>query len=250
MSGSDPSRVVKLTVAYDGTAYAGWQRQANGVSVQEVLQTALSDLFAEPTVIVGAGRTDAGVHARGQVASFRTGSKIPPRGVMGGTNARLPDDVAVVRAEDAPAGVHARRDATGKLYRYVILNRSAPSPLDRFHTHRVAAHLDEGRMASAAALLTGRHDFSSFRNAGSVEGSAVRTLRRLDIDRSGEYISISPEGDGFLYRMVRNLVGTLLVVGRGDLEPQAVAEILEARDRRRAGPAAPARGLSLVEVYY
>ena len=168
----------------------------------------------------------------------------------GGLNLLLPRDVAVVGAEDAPEDFHARRDATGKLYRYTILNRRTPSPLDRRYAHRVAVPLAEARMARAASNLLGRHDFAAFRNAGSTPGSAVRELRRLDIERRGDYIRIDVTGDGFLYKMVRNLAGTLIQVGRGKLSPGDVKRILEGRDRRLAGPTAPAKGLCLIEVFY
>jgi tRNA pseudouridine38-40 synthase len=184
------------------------------------------------------------------VASFRTEAALPAEGILGGTNARLPEDLAVLSAEEVPEGFHAQRDAKGKLYRYRILNRRIPSPLDRRQVHVVRTPLDAAAMGRAAALLTGRHDFSSFKNTGSVEGSAVRNLHRLDIVESGAYIAIEAEADGFLYRMVRNLVGTLILVGRGALRPEAVAGILAGRERRLAGPAAPPGGLCLVEVYY
>ena len=247
---TDVLRVVRLTVEYDGTDYAGWQRQDALPTIQETLETALSTQLGERVVVVGAGRTDAGVHARGQVASFRTGSAIPIEGVIHGTNALLPGAIAITDAADAEPGFHARRDAKGKHYRYLVLNRRAPSPLAERFAHRVAPPLDVAAMRAAAGALPGTRDWSSFRNAGSVEGSAVRTVTRLDIERDGEYVSVDVEGDGFLYKMVRNLVGTLLLVGRGRWAPEAVREALDARDRRKAGPAAPARGLTLVEVYY
>lgn len=243
-------RTWKLTIQYDGTGYAGWQRQTGETTVQEVLEDALSHLLDERISVVAAGRTDAGVHAEGQVVSLRTESSVPASGLVHGTNAGLPDDVAVLAAEEVGPGFHARRDATGKLYRYRILNRRVRSPLAARYSYRVGRSLDPEAMAAAASRLTGRHDFSSFRNAGSVEGSAVRDLRRLDIIAEGQYLCVEAEGNGFLYKMVRNLVGTLICVGRGNLTAERVEEILRSRDRRLAGPAAPAKGLSLVEVYY
>jgi tRNA pseudouridine38-40 synthase len=244
------ARTWKLVLEYDGTGYAGWQRQAGETTVQEVLEDALSELLRERVSTVAAGRTDAGVHALGQVASFRTRSAVPAGGVIHGTNALLPGDVAVRLAEEALPGFHAQRDAKGKLYRYRILTRRVRSPVRARFSHRIGAPLDVEAMSRAARGLVGTHDFSAFRNAGSVAGSGVRTLRRLDIDRLEEYICIEAEGDGFLYKMVRNLVGTLILVGQAKLAPDEVPEILAARDRRRAGPTAPARGLCLVEVYY
>jgi len=247
--GEDP-RTVRLVLEYDGTEFSGWQRQRDRRTVQEVLEDALGELTGEPVSAVAAGRTDAGVHAAGQVVGFRTRSRIPAEGFLGGTNALLPRDVAVLRAEDAPPSFHARRDATGKHYRYRIVNRRSPAPLSARYATPVRAPLDEAGMAAAARPLLGTHDFSAFRNAGSVEGTGVRTLTRLDITREGEYLSMDVEGDGFLYRMVRNLAGTLIRAGRGRLDADGVRRILESRDRRTAGPAAPARGLCLVEVFY
>lgn len=244
------SRTLRLVLEYEGTRYGGWQRQADVPTVQQTLEEALRDLLGERVATVAAGRTDAGVHAEGQVVSFRTASRLPAAGILGGTNARLPEDVALRSAEDAEAGFHAQRDARGKHYRYRILNRRTPAPLRRRTAWRVPRALDRDRMAAAAAPLLGRHDFRAFRNAGSVVGDPVRTLRRLDIRDDGEYLCIEVEGDGFLYRMVRNLVGTLVAAGDGRIAPEAVREILASRDRRRAGPAAPAHGLCLVEVFY
>jgi tRNA pseudouridine38-40 synthase len=246
----DLIRTLKLTISYDGTRFGGWQRQNNRRTVQEVLEDALENLTGSVTSTVAAGRTDAGVHARGQVVSFRTTSRIPPQGFRGALNAKMPEDVAVVEAAEKNYEFHAQRDAKGKLYRFTILNRRTRSPLDRRFTYRVPFPLDVDRMTAAAGVLVGRHDFSSFRNAGSTPGSAVRTLRCLDIRKEGDYIRLDVTGDGFLYRMVRNLAGTLILVGRGKLPVEDVSGILVSRDRCRAGPAAPARGLCLVEVFY
>ena len=243
-------RTVKLVIEYDGTDFAGWQRQDNRITVQEVLEGALSDHLGERIVTVASGRTDAGVHAAGQVVSFRTTSDVPPEGIQHGANARLPVTVAIRSASDVGPDFHAQRSAVAKHYRYRIFNRRVRGPLARRFAARVGTPLDEKRMARAATHLLGTHDFSSFRNAGSVETSPVRTLRRLDIQRQGEYLALEFEADGFLYRMVRNLVGTLLLVGRGSLDPDEVGAILARRDRGAAGPAAPARGLCLVEVFY
>ena len=245
-----PRRTVKLVLEYDGTDFRGWQRQSEDRTVQQTLEEALAAQLSEKVSVVGAGRTDSGVHAAGQVASFRTTCTIPPEGIAFGTNSRLPRDVAVLSAADVPPDFHAQRSATRKHYRYSILNRRVRSPLAGRTALEVAAPLDDARMVEAAAHLIGRHDYTSFRNAGSVETSPVRTVSRLDITRSGEYLAIDVEGDGFLYKMVRNLVGTLMMVGVGKLTPVEAGWILEQRDRRRAGPAAPAHGLCLVEVSY
>ncbi|MCU0728140.1 MAG: tRNA pseudouridine(38-40) synthase TruA [Planctomycetes bacterium] len=243
-------RTLRLTIEYDGTDFSGWQRQRGDRSVQEVLEDALSRHLCERITIIGAGRTDAGVHAAGQVASFRTGNGMPARGVWHGTNALLPGDVAILGVEEAEPDFHARRDATGKHYRYSILERPVRSPLHERRAFRVPAILDAAMMTDAARRLLGCHDFSSFRNAGSFEGSAVRTLSRLDVSREGAFLHLDVAGDGFLYRMVRNIAGTLIRVGERRLAPEEVGEILERRERPAAGPAAPARGLCLVEVFY
>jgi tRNA pseudouridine38-40 synthase len=243
-------RVVRLTLEYDGTDLAGWQRQDNAATVQQHLEEALEEQLGEPVKTVAAGRTDAGVHAEGQVVSFRTKSDMPLDGIRHGTNSLLPGSIAIRDAADVPPGFHAQKSAVGKIYRYRILARRDRSPLAERFAWRIAKTLDEEAMAAAAAWLVGRHDFSSFRNAGSVETDPVKDLRRLDIRRADEYLAFELEADGFLYRMVRNLVGTLVQAGHGALSPEAVGEILAARDRTVAGPAAPARGLCLVEVIY
>ena len=247
---ANATRTLKLTVEYDGTDYAGWQRQNGAVSVQQVLEEALSVPLCCRAVVVAAGRTDAGVHAAGQVVSLRTESETPTQGIIHGTNSALPPDVAVLSAEEVPPEFHARRDALGKHYRYRIVNRPIRPPLDRRDATWIRAPLDMDAMALAAKALVGEHDFSSFRNAGSFQGSAVRSLRRVDITRTGHYISIDVVGTGFLYKMVRNLVGTLVLVGRGSLTAAEVRSILSDRDRSSAGPTAPPEGLCLVEVYY
>jgi tRNA pseudouridine38-40 synthase len=243
-------RTIRLLLAYDGTDFGGWQRQTNRVTIQELLEEALSEPLRERVACVAAGRTDAGVHAEGQVVSFRTRSTVPLEGIQYGGNALMPRTIAILDAREVDPAFHAQRDAVAKHYRYRILNRRVRAPLsERFVTH-VSKPLDVDRMREAAAHLRGEHDFESFRNAGSVDTSPVRTLRRLDIVREGDYLSLEFEADGFLYRMVRNLVGTLLLVGGHAIDPDAVAEVLAARDRTVAGPAAPARGLCLVEVFY
>lgn len=254
MSGPDPvavpPRTIKLTVEYDGTDFAGWQRQAGEISVQQVLEEALAVPLGVPVTVVASGRTDAGVHAAGQVASLRTSSDTPLAGVIHGTNSALPRGIAVLDAEEVAPEFHARKSARGKHYRYRILNRGIRSPLGERYASWIRDELDVGRMAEAAGVLIGTHDYSAFRNAGSFEGSAVRTLSRIDIVREGNFIAIDVVGDGFLYKMVRNLVGTLVLAGRGKLATSEVESILSGGDRRCAGPTAPPQGLCLVEVYY
>ena len=246
-------RTFRGTVSYDGTDFHGWQVQGERRTVQGVLQEALARVIGAPVSLLAAGRTDAGVHAEGQAISFRAGTGIPPAGIAAAANGLLPPDVAVLSLEEAPASFHATFDATGKVYRYEILCGRTPRPLLRRTTWRVPGRLDAARMRRAARLLVGRHDFRSFRtNPGLDEdrGSTVRTLRRVDVRRRGDRIVLELEGDGFLYNMVRAITGTLVQVGRGTWPPERAGEALRARDRRAAGPNAPARGLTLVSVAY
>lgn len=242
----------RLTLEYDGTDYCGWQLQAGGErTVQGVIEAAIQRVTGEAVRIHGAGRTDAGVHAEGQVASVQLPTRLAAAALQRALNANLPADVAVVEAAVVDDGFHARFSARGKLYRYRVWNGDVRSPLRARRSHADPRVVDLGQMALAAKALVGRHDFSSFQAAGTQVESTVRTLTRLDITgHGGVEIGFEVAGDGFLRHMVRNLVGILLEVGRGRREPAAMAEILAARDRSRAGPTAPARGLTLVEVNY
>lgn len=243
-------RKIKLILEYDGVPYAGWQVQLNTDTVQARVESALREVLREEVRVHGAGRTDAGVHALGQVAHFETASALPADNIRKGANTHLPPDIAILGAEDAAPDFHARYSARSKVYRYRILLRDVRSPLARFRALRVAPPLDPERMRAAAKLLTGRHDFAAFASAGGSVKNTVRELSRLDIIEEGEELSLEFSGDGFLYRMVRNITGTLLEVGKGKLSVGAVADILGSRDRKRAGPTAPAPGLYLVKVVY
>jgi tRNA pseudouridine38-40 synthase len=243
-------RRIKLTIEYDGTDFAGWQRQENGPSVQAAIEDALREMTREPTVVRGAGRTDAGVHALGQVAHFDTETTIPLHGFQRGLNSILPRAIAIVSAEEAAADFDARRSARGKLYRYSIWNRDARSSVrDRFAWHRPRP-LDVARMQEAAQPLVGRHDFAAFRAADCERKTTVRTLTRVDVQRDGELITIEVEGDAFLKNMVRIIAGTLVHAGCGKLPQEQVARALATGERTLAGPTAPARGLALVRVDY
>jgi tRNA pseudouridine38-40 synthase len=226
---------LKLTVEYDGTDYDGWQRQLNGTSVQEVLELALGELFGAPVATEAAGRTDAGVHALGQVVAFEAPRVLPFSAYLRGLSALLPEDVSVVKAEEVPADFDPRRSSKGKRYRYLISNRPVRSPLRRRTHWQLFAALDVAAMQKAAPVLLGTHDFSAFRAANCEALTTLRTLRELAI---------------FLKHMVRNIVGTLVEVGRGRQSAGWVKEVLDARDRTLAGPTAPAQGLVLVEVRY
>ena len=241
---------VRLTLEYDGTDFVGWQRQPNGRSVQEVVERALAELLGAPVAAAAAGRTDAGVHALGQVVAFDAPRALPPKAYVRGLSSRLPADVAVVAAEEAPDGFDPRRWATGKRYRYLISRRAGRAPLLRRTHWEVFAPLDAAAMRQAGAALLGTHDFSSFRAADCEAPHPRRTLRELQLHEEGEVLRIEVEGTAFLKHMVRNVVGSLVEVGRGKRPAGWVGEVLAAKDRMLAGPTAPAHGLTLVAVTY
>jgi tRNA pseudouridine38-40 synthase len=248
------ARNIRLVIEYDGTAYHGWQRQANALTIQQMLEEAIAGLVGHPVRIHGSGRTDAGVHALGQVANFRTTSTIPADRLPHAINAHLPPDIAVLRADDVPDAFHARYSATGKTYRYTLLCRSVRPTLDRTRVYWVRWPLDADAMRRAAALFIGEHDFAAFETESTGEGT-VRTVTRCDIEAhpeptGGQRIEITVSANGFLYNMVRAMVGTLLQIGGGKAPPERVAQLLAARDRTLAGPTAPARGLCLLSVDY
>jgi len=247
----------KLTIAYDGTEFVGWQRQASGVSIQGVLEEALSILDGREVAVMGAGRTDAGVHARGQVASITLARDIDAASVVRAVNARLPQTVRVTEAAEVPAAFHARFDARAKTYHYRIWNGEVLDPFLRAYTwHIPSPALDVTAMAEAAAFLCGRHDFSAFQAAETDAHSPERTVFTSGITsepsatQSGRLLTYAISGDGFLRHMVRSIVGTLVDVGRGRQAPTRVGEVLASRDRSRAGRTAPAEGLCLMSVDY
>jgi tRNA pseudouridine38-40 synthase len=241
---------LKLTLEYDGKGFVGWQVQPNGRSVQEELEKGIGRLCGESVRVTGAGRTDAGVHARGQVASFRAPRELPLRAWTAGLNALLPDDVACLRAESAPEGFDARRWARGKRYTYAIVQTPVRSPLLRGRAWEIRRPLDLEAMRRAAPALLGTHDFSALRAADCPANTTVREIRSLDIRQSGARIDIAVEASAFLKHMVRNLVGTLVEVGHARRDPDSLPALLEGRDRTRAGPTAPPHGLVLDEVFY
>ncbi len=243
---------IRLTLEYDGRAFAGWQVQRGGVrSVQGALEDALAAITGERVRVIGAGRTDAGVHAEGQVASAPVASELSPQVLYKALNAHLGPDLVVLRAEAAPDGFHALRDARAKLYRYAVWNGEDRSPLRSARFWHVPAPLDVSAMRQAATALVGRHDFASLQTTGSSVTSTVRTISRLELEGEarGE-IRLWVQGDGFLRRMVRGLAGTLVEVGLGRRSQDGMAALLAARDRSRAGLSAPAHGLTLVRVEY
>jgi tRNA pseudouridine38-40 synthase len=244
------SRSLKLTVAYDGTAYAGWQIQPNDPTVQAVLETAWHEITREEVRVMAAGRTDAGVHALGQVVSAATESQLSTADLQRGLNAVLPEDVAVVAVDEAPENFHATYDAVAKTYRYQIHNGRTPDVFNRRYVWHYPQPLDADKMHAAAQALVGKHDFSSFESVGSERPDSIRIITELSVTRDGDRIAIEVTGDGFLYNMVRAIVGTLVEVGKGERELQWVAEVLAACDRRLAGQTAPPHGLFLVSVEY
>jgi len=241
----------RLTLAYDGSDFSGWQRQKAGRTVQGVLEDALRRLAGGAAVTVsGAGRTDAGVHALGQVASFRLQREMGGVELRRALNGLLPGDVRVLDASEAPHGFHARRSAVSKLYRYALDCGGVPLPQRRRFAGWVAERLDEDGVHAAAALLVGRHDFASLASAGGSVKTTVRDVTRSEVVFAEPGLTYEVEADGFLRKMVRSMVGGLIAVGRGALTPDGLARALEARDRRAWPPPAPACGLTLVRVDY
>ncbi|MBN1526319.1 MAG: tRNA pseudouridine(38-40) synthase TruA [Candidatus Omnitrophica bacterium] len=243
-------RNIKLTIRYDGTAYVGWQRQKNGVSVQEAVEKTLRKIIGEKICLIGAGRTDSGVHARGQVANFKTASHLAPERIKRALNSRLPEDIAVSAVEEAGTDFHAQFSALGKRYRYTILNSDAKDPFVRRFAYYCPQSLDLSEMRKAARHLVGKHDLKALQNSGSVRKDTVRMIRKIAIEKNGPLVYIDIEAAGFLYNMARNIVGTLIEVGRGKMPAVRVKEILSGKDRRYCGPTAPARGLCLIKVIY
>ncbi len=243
-------RNIKLTLRYDGTDFNGWQTQPGYRTVQETLERAIAALTGAPARVNASGRTDAGVHALGQVVNFYTATAHPPEVLVRGINAHLPPDVVVRAAADVPQAFDANRDARRKLYRYVIHDGPVPDPFQRRYCCQSRHRLDAAAMRQAAEPLAGRHDFHSFETAWPNRMSSVRTVTHIAVNRFGDWVWLDVEADGFLYNMVRAIAGTLINVGRGYWPASQVAAILKAEDRAQAGPTAPAQGLFLVRVTY
>jgi len=240
----------RLILSYRGTAYAGWQRQENAVAVQQVVEEALGKLLGSAVRVTGASRTDAGVHARGQAAHLELPRPFPERGLVHGTNHHLPEDVRVLAAARMPDGFHARRHAWGKEYLYRLSRAEVISPLDAPFVAAAPASLDVARMARAAALLPGRHDFSAFALAGGSHAQPCRRIFSARWEEAGEELAFRIVGEGFLRGMVRALVGTLVETGTGRRSPESFAALLAGAPRSAAAPTAPAHGLALEHVFY
>lgn len=243
-------RRICLTVAYDGTAYCGWQVQKNGKTIESELNRAITELTGEEIQVIGASRTDAGVHAFGNIAVFDTGFRIPAEKFSYALNQRLPEDIRVRASEEVAADFHPRRCESRKTYEYHILNSAFPNPVKRLYSYFTYTPLDVEKMRQAAAYLVGEHDFASFCSAGSQAETTVRTIYGLTVEKHEEEIIIRVTGSGFLYNMVRIIAGTLMEAGYGRIAPEKMEEILAAKDRTAAGPTAPACGLILVNLNY
>lgn len=241
---------VALGIEYDGSAYNGWQRQKTGTGVQSLVEEAISKVADQPTEVICAGRTDAGVHATGQVVHFDSDAERKQRGWVLGINTSLPDDICVHWATFVDDEFHARFSAVSRTYRYLILNRLVRSALHRNRAWWVYGRLDDKAMQVAADHLLGAHDFSAFRAAGCQASSPYREISRLQVSRSGDWLAVTVTANAFLQHMVRNITGLLVMIGRGDEEPFWAKSVLEGCDRTRGGVAAPPHGLTLISVKY
>ena len=243
-------RTIKLTLEYDGTHFFGYQTQKNRRTVQSELEKAFQKLFQKKIKSCAAGRTDSGVHAEGQVVHFRTSSRFPIEKIQYGLNHYLPKDVSIVEIAVAPSSFHAQYSAKWKLYEYRVLHSKHRSPLEYSKACQFPRPLNVKKMRQAAALLKGKHDFRAFESSGGRRKSAVRTIRKFEINRKGKIISFLVEADGFLYKMVRSLVGTLLQIGAGKIKLVQIKQILSSKDRNLIGPTAPSHGLILKRISY
>jgi len=241
-----------MVLSYDGSRYHGWQRQTNGISIQQVIEENLEKMLGPPVRLIASGRTDAGVHAINQVCHFSTHSDLDPAAIKRGLNSLLPDDIHVKAAQYVPAEFHARYSARSKVYEYRILNRKDPDIFLRHYVWHIRMPLDTGQMVKCLNTLKGTHDFSSFRSSGSGNTNPFRTISRAELFGldSDDILRIVIEADGFLRHMVRNIVGTLVEAGLGKIDVKGFREILESKDRRSAGMKAPSQGLFLVDVFY
>ena len=243
-------RRIKLTVAYDGTNYCGWQVQPNGLAVQEVLNRALTEPFGTEVRTIGASRTDTGVHARGNVAVFDTEARMPAGRIAFALNTYLPEDIRIQRSEEVPPDFHPRFTSTVKTYEYKILNRTFPDPLRRLDSLFWYGPLDLEKMRQGAGYLTGTHDFRGFASSHLSAENTERTIYGTELWKEEDMIRFRITGNGFLYNMVRIIVGTLMEIGKGDYPPERILEILEKKDRSLAGATARACGLTLLEIRY
>lgn len=243
-------RNIKLTIEYDGTNYVGWQRQKNGISIEESIEKAINGITGEEVKIIGSSRTDAGVHAKGQAANFFTASAIPVDRISSAVNSKLPKDIAIVSSCEVPEDFHARYCSKGKRYSYTILNRKQPAAYMKNYMEHCPYSLNFDDMLDASKGFIGTHDFEAFKSRGSSAKTSVRTITKVELVKNEDIIKLVVEGDGFLYNMVRIIAGTLIDVGRGRIPAGSIPVIIESKDRERAGKTASAKGLCLEEVYY
>ncbi len=241
---------IMLIVGYDGTNYCGWQTQINGITVEEVLNKKLSQLLKEEIVVIGASRTDSGVHALGNVCVFDTDTQIPPEKLSYALNQRLPEDIKVQSSKEVDDDFHPRKVKAIKTYEYKVLNKKHEIPTLRLYTHFVYHKLDIKKMRKASKYLIGEHDFISFSSARGQAKTTIRNVTEIKISKKDDVISIKVSGYGFLYNMVRIIAGTLLKVGMGIYPPEHVKKIIESKDRKMSAPKAPAKGLTLLNISY
>lgn len=243
-------RNIKLIIEYDGTNYGGWQKQKNNKTIQETIEKAIKQLTDEEVELTGSSRTDAGVHAKGMVANFYTDSSIPSDRFREAINTKLPDDIGIIFSEEVEESFHARYNSKGKTYRYSIVNRYEKVCIGRQTSYQVKDKLDLKLMREACKYFIGKHDFKAFRTEGSSVKTTTRTISQLEIINNNNNFDIIITADGFLYNMVRIIVGTLVEVGKGKIRPKDIDDIIKSKDRTKAGPCAPAKGLCLEKVYY
>ncbi|MFM1803049.1 MAG: tRNA pseudouridine synthase [Planctomycetota bacterium] len=243
-------RNIRLKIAYDGTNYAGWQTQPGLPTIQESVEQAIGKMTGERPRLIGSGRTDAGVHAHGQIATFYTTKTYSPHSFQSAINAFLPDSIRILYADEVPQSFHPTLDSVSKRYRYRVDNSPVADPILFRYAHHIPRLLEQSRMQQAAGFLVGRHDFAAFQTVGSERMSTVRTILACDVIQHGSEIHIEVEADGFLYNMVRTIAGTLNLVGTGKWDPERVGQIIKSADRKLAGPTAPAKGLAMLWVKY
>jgi tRNA pseudouridine38-40 synthase len=241
---------IKLTVEYDGTNYCGWQRQKNGDTIQQTIENAITEVTREEVKLIGSSRTDAGVHAKMYVCNFSTNSTIPPDKIGIVINHSLPEDIVILKSEEVDGKFHSRYCSKGKMYSYTILNRNERAAIGRNYAYQYSRNIDIEAMKKSAIYFLGKHDFSAFKSTGSSVKDNVRTIAEVRIEKNGDYIKIYVSGDGFLYNMVRIMVGTLLEVGEKKINPENIIEIIESKDRNKAGKVVPAKGLCLEKVFF
>jgi len=243
---------IRLTIAYDGTRYAGWQIQKNAKTIQEEIEKSLKAILKEKTKLVAAGRTDSGVHATAQVANFKTKRNFSLEKLHTALNSNLPKDISILKVEKVPPRFHSQFNAKSKIYRYTILNNRTDDPFTKQYYYRVLYRLNLSLMRKVVKSLVGRHDFRSFQAKSNLSRikDTTRTIKEIKIKKAKQFIYIDIEADGFLHNMARSIVGTLIEIGRGYLKKDAMQRILRAKDRRQAGPTAPAKGLMLIKVKY